>query len=163
MYKQVEAIQTLLKNSVWSLPDWVPLKKIKKFIKGDPVLIPVASLPALTIRATAANVSPRDNIRDQRVYNIQIRYIFDIRNTMGGGSSESVEFEKEANNIFIQEKETNDDLENFCILSILRQNQNINWTAKLSKDFSLNAEYTQIRGYLAYEVAMTFQVTNIWK
>jgi hypothetical protein len=86
----------------------------------------VASLPALTIRATAANVSPRDNIRDQRVYNIQIRYIFDIRNTMGGGSSESVEFEKEANNIFIQEKETNDDLENFCILSILRQNQNIN-------------------------------------
>lgn len=165
MYKHVEAIQTLIKSKILEFQTAeldVPLTKIKKVFKGDPVLIPTSSLPALTIRATAWNITARGTQYDNRVYNVQIRYIYDIRQTFNSWDGEAVEFEKIANNIFIQEKATSWDLEDFCLAQILRKDQTLGAICKVSNDLNVNAEYTQLRGYLAYEVAATFTITNVW-
>lgn len=137
MQRQVEVVAALLEKQIKASSSTKPLSKIKKVFRGDPLLINTSSLPALVVRAPNAQISARDNNRDSRIYTMQVRYVYNIRDKMGNPNTKSNAFEVDANNIFIEEEDSNGCLHDDCILKVLRADAAVKTIGKIQTNFSV--------------------------
>ena len=161
MQKQVETVALLLEEKIEAASAWSVLSKIKNVYRGDPLIINQSSLPALIVRTPNAQVTARDNNRDTRVYNMQIRYVYNIRDKMGNPNQKNNAFEVDANNMFIAEVDANGCLSDDCIVKILRDDEAIRAIGKIQTNFSVIWEYTDVRGYLSFESSLNFDIIQI--
>ena len=140
MKRQIESIAQILEAKILESTEGEPLKTIKNVYRGDPVVIPRSSLPAIVVRTPNAAIDRRDNIRDQRIYAVQIRYVFDVRGSMWDSDQKNNAFEIQANDLFIEENEDGS-LKDNCLCNILRANKIGNQTlgaiGKLQTSFNV--------------------------
>lgn len=163
MFKRVDKIAEIIENKIASAPVWSLLSKVKRVYRGDPIIIPKASLPAVTVRALESNITWRGNIMDNRLERYQIRLVFDVRDFFGNSDIKTVAFEKESTNFFVEEEATTNQLLETCIVWILRKNLQLDAEVQLQTDLNLKNEYTNARDYLAFESTLDFNVLVVAK
>lgn len=74
MDKVLLAIQQLLEISVGT--SWSPLAAVKRVFFGDPITIPISSMPALIVRPKSTEIDPRGSRYDSKKYNIEICLVY---------------------------------------------------------------------------------------
>lgn len=74
MEKVLLAAKQLLENSI--VQSWSPLSTIKRVYFGDPIMIPLSSLPALIVRPKSTQYTPRWSQYDQKQYNFEILLVY---------------------------------------------------------------------------------------
>ena len=158
MYKRVNKIAEIIEAKINTAPSTSILKRVKRVYRGDPIIIPQSSLPAVTIRALQSGITWRGNIMDNRLEKYQIRLVFDIRDFLGDSNIKTVKWEKEATDFFLEENENDNCLKDSCIVSILRKNISLDNEVQLQTDLALKNEYTDARNYLAFESTLDFNV-----
>ena len=136
MQKQVKAVAEILRGRIATASNSDPISKIKKVWTGDPIIIAKADLPSLIVRSPNAQITSRGNMNDNRLYSMQIRFVFDIRDTMGSSNEGNIDFEAIANDVFLLEN-PDGTLSSNCICQILREDQTTGGVGKINTDFSI--------------------------
>ena len=136
MQKQVKAVAEMLRERIAAASSDEALSKIRKVWTGDPILVAKADLPCLVVRSPNAQIASRGTIHDNRTYSMQIRFVFDIRDTMGSTNEGNIDFETIANDIFLLEN-PDGTLSSNCICQILREDQTTGGVGKINTDFSI--------------------------
>jgi len=163
MYKRVVKIAELIEAKIGSAPAGSILANVKRVYRGDPIIIPKSSLPAVTVRSLESAITWRGNIMDNRLENYQIRIVFDVRDFFGNSDIKTVAWEKEATNFFVEENASDNSLKDTCIVKILRENLSLDAEVQLQTNLNLKNEYTNARDYLAFESTLNFSTLVVAK
>ena len=114
---------------------------IKAFYIGDPILIPDASMPCISISPNATATEVADNQRDVRTHTINIALIIDARKYFGKTPNEMV------GTTYLMEKMTKENTDGSVnentILGVLRKNLSLSSNRFIGNDVSI--DYTTRR------------------
>ena len=72
----VEALVQLLRNTIAQTD--TPLKDVKAVYWGDPVKIPLSSMPALIVHPVSSEYFRRGTRYDQKLHSVEIRLVYNI-------------------------------------------------------------------------------------
>jgi len=88
MKNVILAIQSLLKSAIEQNNS--PLEWIKRVYFGDPVLIPLSSLPALTVQPITSEYLMRWSRYDQKKHTVEIRLVYNMKSYFGSEAGSEV-------------------------------------------------------------------------
>ena len=145
MDKVLSAIKQLLEISVNQT--WSPLAAIKRVYFGDPISIPLSSMPALIVRPKSTNVEPRGSRYDSKKYNIEIVLVYNQSTYYGSykGSSINIASASWSGNVATFTTQTNHNLTAWDDVTIEGNNPDT---------FDITAKVTNVVDPTTFDVAM---------
>ena len=136
--------------------------QIKKFVIGDPVLIPESNLPCIAVTPINTTITIADVSRDLETYTVEVILIINAKNEISGKINQIVgtEFLTET----MEKIDSAGNLSEHSILSVIRENLRIESNLEISNENTI--EYgMEVRGeqFFTREARLRFNVMRINK
>lgn len=168
MDKLITAVKSILETTITAAKatgEDYQIAKIKSIFWWDPIIFPTSNLPALVIMPRQSDVTARGVWVDQADRSFQIKYIQSIGDTVGADKidPEKIVMYEEACKLF--EMSESDKISIYSIVWALRKNpkftvDNVDH-ADWNGNYSINYEFTNIRGYIAFETTLTIMCKKL--
>lgn len=166
MEKIIRGILEILEAAKTAAEPTDPIKKVKSFFFGDPIIIPASMLPAIVVSPVSENVTARGTGVDQADSTIKIKLIQNLKDDLGASAvdPENVKLTENAVRLF-EERDTNGKIKPVSIVGAIRSNPEIPYqgvaTCQWNGAFSIEYGFTDSRGYVAFETNLNIIAKTI--
>ena len=166
MEKIIRGILEILEAAKTSAESTDPIKGVKSFFFGDPILIPASMLPAIVVAPVAESVSSRGTGLDQADATIKVKLVQNLKDDLGASAvdPENVKLTENAVRIF-EQRDENGKIKPVSIIGALRSQPELPYQGSAScqwnGSFSLEYGFTDSRGYVAFETNLNIIAKTI--
>lgn len=167
MENLVRAVISILEAAKTAAPVGSPIKDVKAFFFGDPVLIPNSQLPAVVVMPDGEEVTARGTAYDQADSRIRVKLVQSVKGLLGQNSAdpENVAMAENAIRIF-EARNADGSLSAYSVIGALRSDPSLKYQGKSTADwngaYSMDYGFTDVRGFVAFETSLSMITKKVF-
>lgn len=156
----IRGIIQILEATKTSAGSTDPIKGVKSFFFGDPVIIPVSMLPAIVVSPVSEQVTARGTAYDQADGTVRVKLVQNLKDNLGASAvdPDNVKLTEQAVRLF-EERDSTGKVKPVSIIGALRKNPTLPYNGAKSCEwngaFALEYGFTDARGYIAFETTLS--------